>query len=58
MKRLLLPVLAFVVFLLAWSYDAKAVSDDEMVNAMLNLLPTPETIPVPSNFEVNYTYLY
>ncbi len=58
MKRLLLPVLAFVVFLLAWSYDAKAVSDDEMVNAMLNLLPTPETIPVPSNFDVNYTYLY
>ncbi|RLF46461.1 MAG: hypothetical protein DRN29_05105, partial [Thermoplasmata archaeon] len=45
MKKLLLPALAFVVFLLVCSCDAKAISDEEIVNAMLDLLPTPETIP-------------
>ena len=58
MKKLLLPALAFVVFLLVCSYDAKAISDEEIVNAMLDLLPTPETIPIPPNFDVNATYLY
>ena len=58
MKKLLLPTLAFVVFLLVCSCDAKAISDEEIVNAMLDLLPTPETIPVPPNFDVNATYLY
>ncbi len=54
MRRLLLPVAVFIVFLLVCS-NSRASLDEEMTQTLEELLPTPEKIPVPSNFIVGNT---
>ncbi len=54
MRRMLLPVAVFIVFLLVCS-NSKASLDEEMTQILEELTPTPEKIPAPSKFIVGDT---